>query len=618
MDSAENVELQDQDPSFYLPLVEGRLIRLCNLLPGNAENDISVQIFIVELGHHPRFEALSYVWGDTADVSLITCNSKPLAVRKNLHNALKRLRYSDKNRMLWVDAICINQGSIRERSHHVAFMGLVYESADEVLVYMGNGPDRGATQVVSLIQDHKARSSNYSSLGDMPIIEDMDPIITDSRWRAVSTLLRGQWFSRAWVIQEVGLAKTAIAVYGKVEFNYRDFIRLMKWAIKCAGQLEARYDLLWWTIHHDWYDWSMPPDTSAARDLLVFLFQAKPMECIDPRDHIYAFLGHPLMHSEDGTPHFIPDYNKDVKKLYSEIAKHFLLDSENRILASVEHDEDSFSEGPTWVPRWDKNLIVSDFGVLPENWYRFSGDMKENQGSAVKINDGHLEIRGVLFDVVRKSFQFPAFTYGQAEKAELATPEFLRSSTNPDVLQHPLILDQALAQVQIGTVNHPSNGQNLIDAFSLTICAGRTGYSYQPAEKNMKQHRDNFSAYWKLRQSVLRPDDPIDYISGDPEEGDAEQFVLDFSQSCRARSFVITEKGYTGLGPWISRAGDICCFIPGSKVPFILRRCHDPKVQGGITCFRLVGEAYIHGLMRGEVLELIRKEDLEETAIVIL
>lgn len=134
----------------------------------------------------------------------------------------------------------------------------------------------------------------------------------------------------------------------------------------------------------------------------------------------------------------------------------------------------------------------------------------------------------------------------------------------------------------------------------------------------MKQHRDNFSAYWKLRQSVLRPGDPVDYVSGDPGEGDAEQFMLDFSQSCRARSFVTTEKGYIGLGPWISRPGDICCFIPRSKVPFVLRRCHDQEVQAGVTCFRLVGEAYLHGLMRGEVLELIGKEDLKETVIVIL
>jgi hypothetical protein len=380
--------------------------------------------------------------------------------------------------------------------------------------------------------------------------------------------------------------------------------------VRCAVQLEIRYDLLWWTIHHDWYDWSKPPDKQSARDLLVFLYQAKSMKCFDARDHVYAFLGHSLMRSEDGKPLFVPDYDKDVKVLYSEIAEHFLLRGDTRIMASVEHHEDSFSEGQTWAPRWDVNLITSDFGVLPENWYRFSGDMGDKQEAMIRVCEGKLKVRGVLFDVVRRSFRFPAFH--QAYGTELPTPEHLKSLKVSDVPKDPLILDRALAEVKTGLVNYPSNGQDLIDAFSLAICAGRTTYSYKPAEENMKRQRDNFAVYWKLRQSALWPGEPLDDFGGDPNEGDAEQFVLDIQQSCLARSFIVTEKGYVGLGPWIARPGDVFCFIPGSKVPFVLRRSHDPEG------FRFVGEAYLHGLMRGEIFNLISGEGLKEEAIVIL
>jgi hypothetical protein len=611
MDSTEKEEPPDHKLTLYLPLIDGHLIRLFNILPGDAGNAINTQLFIVELGHHPPFEALSYVWGDASNRLSITCNGEIMPVTRNLHNALERLRYPDKIRTFWVDAICINQGNTRERSHHVAFMDIIYKNADAVLVDMGHDRDGGGPKVVSLIQDHKVRSFSYSSLEDMPVIDATDPIVADSRWKGVSKLLKQPWFSRAWVIQEVGLGKTVIAVYGQIEFDYHDFIRLLKWVVKCAGHLEARYDLTWWYIHLDWYDWSMPPNTTNARDLLVFLYQAKPLNCTDARDHIYAFSGHSLMRSEDGTPIVMPDYDKNVKVLYSEIAKHFLLSGDTRIMASIEHNESSFSEGPTWAPRWDISLVLSDFGVLPENWYQFSGSMEDEQEAMIRVYEEHIEVRGVLFDVIRKSFRFPAFH--QADNTELPTPQYLKSLKKPNIPKDPLILDRVLAEVKTGLVNYPSNGQDLIDAFSLAICAGRTTYSYEPAEENMKQHRDNFAAYWKLRQSALRPGEPTDDFNGDPNEGDAEQFVLDIQQSCQARSFVITEKGYVGLGPWIAKPGDVCCLIPGSRVPFVLR-----EFQGRDTCFRLVGEAYLHGLMRGEVFDLIGREDLKEGTIVIL
>ena len=71
-------------------------------------------------------------------------------------------------------------------------------------------------------------------------------------------------------------------------------------------------------------------------------------------------------------------------------------------------------------------------------------------------------------------------------------------------------------------VNYLNNGQDLVDTFSLAICTGRTTYEYEPAEENIKQHRDNFVAYWKLRQSALRPGQPTDDFSGDLDEGGAE------------------------------------------------------------------------------------------------
>ncbi|KAH8585853.1 heterokaryon incompatibility, partial [Bisporella sp. PMI_857] len=87
------------------------------------------------------FQAISYVWGDASDILSITCNGVIIPVTRNLHDALERVRYSDKIRTLWADAICINQGNTTERSHHVAFMDMIYKNADAVFVDMGHDRD---------------------------------------------------------------------------------------------------------------------------------------------------------------------------------------------------------------------------------------------------------------------------------------------------------------------------------------------------------------------------------------------------------------------------------------------------------------------------------------------
>ena len=61
------------------------------------------------------------------------------------------------------------------------------------------------------------------------------------------------------------------------------------------------------------------------------------------------------------------------------------------------------------------------------------------------------------------------------------------------------------------------------------------------------------------------------------------------------RSFFVTKRGYIGIGPDTTKAGDIVCTLFGSTVPFILR-----AVEGSEK-FRLLGESYVHGIMDGEL-----------------
>jgi hypothetical protein len=68
----------------------------------------------------------------------------------------------------------------------------------------------------------------------------------------------------------------------------------------------------------------------------------------------------------------------------------------------------------------------------------------------------------------------------------------------------------------------------------------------------------------------------------------------------------ISKRGYIGLAPASAKVGDVIGVLYGSRVPHILRRLHDEGVKAKTGEFRctLVGDAYVHGLMRGEAANL--------------
>ena len=85
----------------------------------------------------PVHEALSYVWGtafNPVDVKVGSSDSDTIPITQNLAIALPYLRYKNETRTLWIDAICINQQDLRERSSQAKMMGDSYHLADRVIV----------------------------------------------------------------------------------------------------------------------------------------------------------------------------------------------------------------------------------------------------------------------------------------------------------------------------------------------------------------------------------------------------------------------------------------------------------------------------------------------------
>ena len=87
----------------------------------------------------------------------ILCNGKIIRVTVNLYAVLKRLKDSSNGSLLWADAICIDQGNIKERGYQVKIMGQIFKNAGMVRVWLGDNDLNDAFEMVKKID--KAFSS---------------------------------------------------------------------------------------------------------------------------------------------------------------------------------------------------------------------------------------------------------------------------------------------------------------------------------------------------------------------------------------------------------------------------------------------------------------------------
>ncbi len=123
------------------PLPEG-YIRLLRLMPydDDEHSPIHCQLFDYPLLGSGRrthlYEALSYVWGSPEKSRLVSTDEGSLSVTENLHAALSRLRNHFSPRIIWIDAICINQDDKEERGHQVRSMVEIYSRASRVVVWL--------------------------------------------------------------------------------------------------------------------------------------------------------------------------------------------------------------------------------------------------------------------------------------------------------------------------------------------------------------------------------------------------------------------------------------------------------------------------------------------------
>jgi hypothetical protein len=181
-----------------------RQFRLLRILPaGNLADDIRCEIFHSSLDDHPVYEALSYTWGDP-DVTLPICvANKRYDVTTNLECALRYIRLPDCDRIIWIDALCINQRDPLEKNHQVGQMRQIYMSAVQVLVWLGEqGDSELALNFLKGLKEDIEKKT-YIYYGDN----------SQEEWDACYKLFYERpWWTRTWILQEA-LHETPVLVH---------------------------------------------------------------------------------------------------------------------------------------------------------------------------------------------------------------------------------------------------------------------------------------------------------------------------------------------------------------------------------------------------------------------
>jgi hypothetical protein len=184
--------------------------RLLTLLPGQHDDPLRCIIRTDCLGENPNYEALSYCWGSKETTDMISCGKNAyLSLNQSLSSALRQLRWIEEPRVLWADAICINQFDTEEKSFQVNMMRDIYRQAHRVLVWLGEDRTGNTLRPLANLAKKLTEINNTSPQMDR-VIKQKHIGFGDNHILMLSSLLKRPWFRRIWVIQEVAVARDVI------------------------------------------------------------------------------------------------------------------------------------------------------------------------------------------------------------------------------------------------------------------------------------------------------------------------------------------------------------------------------------------------------------------------
>lgn len=572
-------------------------IRVLELSAGSGNDEIRCSFRYSSL-RSPcllRYETVSYAWGNAHERAPIKVDDFCMSVPASSVQVLRRVRNRHTTRLVWIDAICINQADNEERGQQVALMGEIYTNTVRNLIWLGeedHDTSRAVDAMKAIRRDIDVRCQGRSDLrhilyasGSSRLVSGMGPRVSRSRLsvgideEALSHFYKSTWFTRLWVCQEAALPPESICYKGRIELDLRDVLLTVLWMrykqrflpIAWSTSTETVADLADWADRTNGAFQSMNlavhrPGTALAS----VLWSLRNLDASDSRDHVYAVIGLCEAYCRTKT-NIIPDYDADVAAAFRKATKVIVQhDGDLQILRDVcrRDGDDPQPLFTSWVPRydWKRNNAAEPYRLI------FAGHSADG-GISMQYKDESehlLTVRGFKADTVIRSIVAP------------------KERDDNDALLNFLNGVESAVKNQLGGIT-----ASLWRDLGSTLRGGR----------KVSDKEDDGELYAEYKR-LLEQQSPVvagGMVKGSTGEGGIAAFRTALTLTCHARAFLLTVHGHLGIGPHSSQAGDTVAILYGCPLPVILR-----KSTAGEGEHELVGAAYIHGMMHGEAVRIYR------------
>ncbi|KAM0417260.1 hypothetical protein ACHAPT_012771 [Fusarium lateritium] len=362
-------------------------IRLVELLPGRAGDPIRCNLCIQSVADEQlSYQALSYVWGNPKPEELVDMElgGQKAPVTPHLHCALSHLRLTSTSRLLWIDALCINQENVAERNEQVARMATIYQRASAVLIFLGeeeSNKKRGENlSHADLFTFLNREVDNYGDDREDDYHKEeqeqqrFKEAIQETGVRRVSLLrtffhlCSKEWWNRLWILQEYAIASTdPIFILGPWQTSgsalLRDMEMLANEHRRAFRHEETRIRLYNSTPYYPMMQASGVLNCRPARtdgfeykSWLYPLLISTQSWCMDRRDIIYG--RHALM--QPVLQQLLkPDYSLTAEELYEKVAT-WLLMFERGVSMFWDFPVRLSPHLSSWVPDFSKPRQMSD------------------------------------------------------------------------------------------------------------------------------------------------------------------------------------------------------------------------------------------------------------------
>lgn len=559
-------------------------IRLLKVFAGQGSAPLCCTLHHTSISKAPAdYETISYCWGQSTIKKVIKIDGTPIVVGESAAGVLYRMRSPDSDRVLWIDAICINQDSPIEKTQQVALMGSIYTMGRRNLVWLGD--DHGvADECVAIIKtvltDIRRRTQDFRTMWDVihsgPFARMESAIDNSMDLAPLSPIFRCEWFFRLWVAQEAALAPDSLCHFGPASFNLVDVLRCAVWLDHADKFLPRslrdhaglhRAAKLWSLVDRELM--SISEYKEATQDLYNIYDQTRKLECSVPKDKIYALLG---MFQSRNPGHSLPlkpvYQGKSDMEVFRDATRLMLQGGKHLELLRVNHYPPPHPDWPSWVVDFAR---VREIMPIPPSRRLSASDHRTFRVASKE--DSHspneLMLRGIAVDTI-KQHTFPVTQELVPDKCPTHYISNILRSVN-ELVEH---LPQAQCEIY------------------KTLLAG-TNWEWSEAGQS---DLDDYNSFLKYIQNHVRAPRramwPSMFQYGEENER-ATRFFAKFSLTAWTRCFFVTKRGLFGVGPGNMEPTDVVAVLYGSHLPFVLRPV-------GPGTYRLIGECYVNRIMHGE------------------